>query len=144
LFWRIYHIRLRGTGWPEGPDVEGLRLWGHGYVRRYFEGFTSGLWMKRYRCPDCEGVHTCRPEEFYRGFHYSIVSILLALLSKVTRNRWLRSVSRQAQQYWWRGFRFQASWRCNRRHPGLEALRELLRLGCVPATHGLQCEFLRL
>lgn len=133
--------------WPRPhrcPRCQGSRLWGHGYVFRYFEGISEGLWMKRFRCPDCKAVHTCRIQEFYRGFHYSRLSILLSLLSKIIHGRWLRCLSRQVQQYWYRGLRFQASRRRNCRVPDISSLRWLLRQGIIPATHRIQCEILRL
>jgi hypothetical protein len=45
------------------PECGSIRLWGHGFVLRQFVGFAQGLWMKRYRCPDCHAVHTCRPKQ---------------------------------------------------------------------------------
>ncbi len=53
------------------PNCIGARLWGHGFVLRYFAGFVCGLWMKRWRCPDCGSVHTVRPEEFSPCCKYS-------------------------------------------------------------------------
>jgi len=32
------------------PRCQGVRLWVYGHVFRYFEGFSCGLWMKRFRC----------------------------------------------------------------------------------------------
>jgi len=133
--------------WPRPercPRCEGQRLWGHGYVWRYFEGFVHGLWMKRYRCPDCRAVHTCRPREFYRGFHYSRLSILLALLNRIIHGRWVRCLSRQVQQYWWRGLRRQASRFQNVKVPDSLTLTQLLRKGIIPVTHSFKCEILLL
>ena len=75
--------------WPrpeQCPRCEGQRLWGHGYVQRYFEGWSERIWIKRYRCPDCRAVHTLRPERFYKGFYYSIWTILLSILNRVIHN----------------------------------------------------------
>lgn len=133
--------------WPRPhrcSRCQGYRLWGHGYVYRYFEGFSQGLWMKRYRCPDCRVVHTCRLREFYKGFHYSILSILVSLLNRIIHGRWLKCLSRQLQQYWYRGFCFQASRFRNIKVPDILSLLWLLRGGRIPATHGIQCEILRL
>jgi hypothetical protein len=137
----------RDYPWPRPdrcPGCDGRRLWGHGYVRRYFEGCSEGIWIKRYRCPDCRAVHTLRPQGFYRGFFYSRFSILIALLHKLIHNRWSKSLSRQVQQYWWRGFQRQASYHRNRKQPDLAVLFELLRDGILAVTHSLQCEILRL
>jgi len=133
--------------WPRPercPRCEGRRLWGHGYVQRYFEGWTEGIWIKRYRCPDCRAVHTCRPWEFYRGFHYSRLSILFALLNRIIHGRWVRCLTRQVQQYWWRGLRRQASRFQNVKVPDSHTLGQLLSEGIIPVTHSFQCEILRL
>jgi hypothetical protein len=144
----VKRLVLEGKQYPwlspqRCPSCAGLRLWGHGYVLRYFEGLTYGLWMKRFRCPDCRAVHTCRPVGFYRGFSYSIDTILLSLLEKIHHGRWLRCLSRQSQQYWWRGFRVQASRLRNVINPGLFCLGALIRAGYIPSTHCVQRKILR-
>jgi len=133
--------------WPRPercPRCEGRRLWGHGYVQRYFEGWSEGIWVKRYRCPDCGAVHTLRPETFYKGFYYSILTILLSLLSRIIHNRWLKCLSRQVQQYWWKGLRRQASRFHNVKVPDSLTLVQLLREEIIPVSHLIQREILRL
>lgn len=133
--------------WPrpeQCPRCEGRRLWGHGYVQRYFEGWIERIWIKRYRCPDCRAVHTLRPLEFYRGFYYSVLTILLSILNRIIHNRWLKGFPRQVQQYWWKGFCFQASRYSNRNDPDIEVCRELFDQALIPVTHSFECEILRL
>jgi hypothetical protein len=36
-------------------------------------------------------------------------TVFLSLLRKITHGQWLTGISRQRQQYWWRGFRKHAS-----------------------------------
>ena len=64
LMCRIDLEKIQGLGkqfpWknPKNcPCCSASRLWGHGYVLRYFVGVALGLWMKRWRCPDCGAVH---------------------------------------------------------------------------------------
>jgi len=87
--------------------------------------------MKRWRCPDCGGVHTCRPASHWRRFLAPIAVILASLVGKITGLRWPRSESRQRQQYWYRGSIIQG------RFDGLpSATIESLHLaGIVVATH---------
>ncbi|MFQ6069924.1 MAG: hypothetical protein ACE5LC_05290 [Candidatus Aminicenantales bacterium] len=54
--------------------------------------------MKRYQCPDCSAVHTVRPQGYYRGFQYSVLTILGSFLSWIVHGCGLRSLHRQAQQ----------------------------------------------
>ena len=84
-----------------------LRLWGHGYVRRYFHGFTSGLWIKRYRCPECHAVHTLRHEGYSPGFQYSWATINHSIRVKTHCKTFLKLISRQCQQYWFKAHQFQ-------------------------------------
>lgn len=129
--------------WPRParcPVCQGRRLWGHGYVERYFEGHGRPVWMKRYRCADCGGIHTLRPAGYFRGFFYSVRTILRSLVGKLVRGRWLCRIARQVQQYWFRGFCIQGSWARTRASPDLEVLRDLLACGRVPVSHSLECE----
>ncbi len=106
----VKHLSEAGKtyGWPRParcPGCGSSRLWGHGFVERYFEGFGLPLWVKRFRCPDCRAVHTLRPEAFMRALRYRAEIIVSALREKIAGKRWLRSVSRQTQQYWLRSLR---------------------------------------
>lgn len=133
--------------WPrpeQCPRCEGHRVWGHGYVQRYFEGLFEAVWIKRYRCPDCRAVHTLRPERFYKGFHYSVLTILLSVFNKIVEGRFLKCLSRQAQQYWYKGFCLQACRYSNRKAPDIEVFKELFSQNIIPVTHSFECEILRL
>lgn len=122
------------------PGCRGRRIWVHSYVPRYFEGYVRPLWTIKYRCRDCGAVHTLRPGSFWARFRWSIRTILRALRHKLRHRRWLGSLSRQLQQYWFHGLRMQASRTRNRAGPGLEALGDLLTRDVVPVTHAVQCE----
>jgi hypothetical protein len=139
--------RLRELGkeypWPRPkgcPQCGGARLWGHGYVARYFDGLLEALWMKRYRCPDCGAVHTLRPSSHWRGFLAPWRLILVCLLGKLRGRRWLRRFSRQRQQYWWKGFAKQVA-RQRVQDRSVELLRQLWSQGIILSTHSLKyCE----
>jgi hypothetical protein len=108
------------------------RLWGHGYVLRYFDGVSEGLWMKRWRCVECRAVHTMRPASHWRGFWASQLLIVFSLLQKELNSTWLSGIPRQRQQYWWAGYRTQS------RVDGLPlSVTELLSESIIAATHSL-------
>jgi len=133
--------------WPRPgrcPRCQGRRVWVHSYVPRYFEGYVRPIWTIKYRCQDCAAVHTLRPNGFWARFRYSAQTILRALRHGIRQGRTLKTLSRQLQQYWSRGFRFQASRIRNRAGPGLGVLAGLLRGGLVPVTHSIQSEIRRL
>lgn len=132
--------------WPQlqrCPRCGGRRIWGHGYVLRYFDGWGEGLWMKRYRCLSCWAIHTARPTSHWRGFWAPWPQILVSMLHKLKKGRWLSGLSRQRQQYWWKGFGKQAA---RERHQprSLETLKALVRRWRIVSTHSLEyCEIRR-
>lgn len=82
------------------PACGGARVWGHGFVLRYFFGYGEGLWMKRWRCPDCGGVHTSRPPEYTPGIQYRRDLQIRSLQAKLSGLPFLSEISRQVQQHW--------------------------------------------
>ena len=101
---------------------------------RYFEGFGTCLWVKRFHCPDCLAVHTCRPLGFLRGFRYTAAVIRSSLLSKIGGGGWLKGVARQNQQYWYRCLRFWVSGRCNVKQPAVDSIASFFSEKIFPAT----------
>ncbi len=90
------------------PSCRGNRLWGHGFVLRYFQGFHLGLWMKKWRCPDCGAVHTGRPYDYPPGFQHSENTIYNAIRNKLSQKSYLKEISYQTQQYWHKALSFQS------------------------------------
>jgi len=78
-----------------------------------------------------------RPCSHWRGFWAPGEVILESLQSKLSGTPWLARLSRQRQQYWWRGFLQQAS-RGRLQAPGPRVLRQLLRQRIILATHSLK------
>jgi hypothetical protein len=107
-------------------------------VLRFFDEHEEGLWLKRYRCPECKAVHTVRPESHYRGFWACWRVILLCIYKKGTTNRWLEGLSRQRQQYWWKGFLKQTSRQCNLSEDYQFALMKLFVTNIILSTHSLK------
>lgn len=119
----------KAYSWPRPercPSCMGKRLWGHGFVTRYLEGFVEALLVKRFRCPDCSAVHTCRPRDFPRGLRFSSEVVFQCLCSKIEEDRWPSSVVRQNQQYWYRCLRAWASRQANVIRPTLFHLKAFL------------------
>jgi hypothetical protein len=100
-------------------------------VSRYFDGVAEAVWVKRWRCPDCGAVHTCRPASHWRRFLAPITVILASLRAKLAGLHWPRAESRQRQQYWYHGYSIQS--RFDGLPPAL--LDELLVDSIVVATH---------
>ena len=134
--------------WPR-PDrcrsCGSKRIWGHGYVPRYFEGFIHPLWVRRLRCPDCGTVYTLRPDAFVSRFRYSLVTIALSIAAKITGKASVIPLpSRQALQYWLKSLKFQASRTANVLRPDVNTLYALLSRDIIPFTRSFNRAVLRL
>jgi transposase-like protein len=112
------------------PVCKSKRLWGHGYVIRYFSKGQEGVYLKRWRCPECGAVHTVRPEGFLPRIMTPIKGIYNVLVNKLNGGTFFREFSRQSQQYWWKGFQFQYD-RQKRKNSSTDFLREQLH------SHGI-------
>jgi hypothetical protein len=86
----------------------------------------EAVWIKRFRCPDCSAVHSCRPLDFLKGFRFSGAVIIKSLCIKIGEDRWLSLVVRQNQQYWFRCLRNWASRQANVIKPTLFHLKAFL------------------
>ena len=138
----LKEIQLQGRRFPwkrpgSCPGCQGRRLWGHGFVLRYFHGYAKGLWMRRWRCPDCNAVHTVRPHEYPAGSAYPATTHFESLRRKLTGESFLPSVSRQAQQYWKNAFDFQRHKLENWKTP-LVFFRESIINGRKPVSFSLK------
>lgn len=75
-------------------------LWGHGFVHRYFNKVPEAVFLKRWRCPSCNLIITCRPATYWRYFRESIKGVYDALLARVQGARWPPDVPRQRGGHW--------------------------------------------
>lgn len=78
------------------------RMWGHGFVCRYFAEVCSVLYLKRYRCPGCRAVVTTRPEGYWPRVRSSILTIYQTLKGRFTTGSW--AGNRQRAGHWLRRF----------------------------------------
>lgn len=98
----------RDYPWPRPdncPRCGACRIWGHGYVDCFFDGFHHAFLIKRYRCPDCRCVIRCRPSGYFKRFQAPIETIRKSISSKEERCRWLKGVSCCRQAHWWRALK---------------------------------------
>ena len=88
---------------PEScPRCSSYRLWGHGYVSAYFDGYDQPFTLRRYRCPDCGCVIRLRPKGYFERFQASIASIRSSIISKDGCGRWIGGIGRTRQGHWFR------------------------------------------
>jgi len=93
----------RGYPWPRPercPRCGHTRLWGHGFVSAYFDGYGKPLWLRRYRCPLCRLVLRLRPAGYFQRFQSSIETIRQSLAYRFYHHVWPPGSSRQRQGHW--------------------------------------------
>ncbi len=106
-------IRLgRRYPFPRPPNClkEGCRsqrLWGHGYVEAYFDGYNVSICLRRYRCDDCGCVYTIRPFGYWPRHHVAVRIIFQRLCHRIKQGVWDRSnrLTRQRQGHWLRALK---------------------------------------
>jgi len=128
----------KNYSWPRirhCPKCGRKKVWGHGYVERFFDGWENPLWIKRYRCNECGAVHTVRPKKHWRGFWASSKTIIASLMKKLDEGRWLAMINRQRQQYWWKGFQKQRALEGLSLEASVESLQQLLKRSIIVSTH---------
>jgi hypothetical protein len=119
------------------PCCKSKRLWGHGYTLRYFDEIDDPVPLKRWRCPDCGAVHTIRPTTYSEGFSSLKTTHFKSISEKISRGRWLSDISRQKQQYWYKGFKRQIN-KISISADEFQGLRFLASIGRPLATHSIK------
>ena len=100
------------------------KVWGHGYVPRFFSCLVKALLLKRFRCPACRKIFTMMPEGYDRRYQTPRIVISHAIYSRLAERRWPQGVPRQRASHWLRTFLK----RSRMDHPGLNPLDLLRRL----------------
>jgi hypothetical protein len=83
------------------------RIWGHGFVLRYLDGYAAPLWFRRWRCPDCGCVYTIQHTDYWPRHHAPIQTVVASLSHRITHGFWDQALglTRQRQGHWMRALR---------------------------------------
>ena len=105
IFIKLKELFEQGRNYPwkkpnKCPECGSYRLWGHGYVRICFDGFSEPLLIKRNRCPDCYCVMHFRPKGYFKRIQASKKMIRNCLSGKEKHGKWNPSISRTRQRHW--------------------------------------------
>ncbi|MFH0789431.1 MAG: hypothetical protein V2B13_17710 [Pseudomonadota bacterium] len=114
-------------------------MWGHGFVLAWFDGFLDPLWLKRYRCPDCQCVIRVRPQEYYKRFQAAILTIRDCLSYWMVNRRWKAGPSPPRQRHWFKALRKQLliHWGLNRTEDLLNGFDWLWSQGIIPVSRSV-------
>jgi hypothetical protein len=89
--------------WSRPPPCKcGHIFWGHGYVARYFDGYSEKLWLKKWRCPLCRSVITFFPNGYIKFVQASLETIFKALRERLSFYKWPPWTTRQRAAHWLR------------------------------------------
>ncbi len=65
---------------------KGSRLWGHGFVKSWFDGYVCTLLLRRYRCPLCGCVIKLKPKGYFKRFQAKTESIRFHIVRELEEN----------------------------------------------------------
>jgi hypothetical protein len=82
------------------PRCGSVRVWGHGFVPAYFDGFTECFFLRRFRCSDCQCVIRMKPEGFFNRFHVSMEVIYNSLKDRLASGKWNPFLGKSRQRHW--------------------------------------------
>jgi hypothetical protein len=122
------------------PKCQGVRVWGHGYVTAYFdEAGSQGVYLKRYRCPECGVVIRLRPVDYWRRIQATIATVGRCIGDRLEKGRWPPGSNSARGRQWLRGLKRQV-----RTHLGMsyaeriaEGFLELVRRGVCAVSRAV-------
>jgi len=129
----------RDFQWPRPsccPRCQHYKVWGHGFVERLFDSFSSALLVKRFRCNQCGCVICCRPVTHFSRIQSPAKSIKANLRHRIANGHWPDDIPANRQCHWLRNFKRKAFALFGvvniRNH--LTAYDELLSMGNIPVS----------
>ena len=129
----------RNFNW-EKPDkckqCGSTRVWGHGFVTAYFDGYSGCFYLKRYRCPDCCCVFLMKPEGYFDRFHASIDTINACLKSRLTTGRWPSYIGKSRQRHWLFALKQKAVAWFGMGKDLLDAFKAFVSMEMIPVSRG--------
>ena len=128
--------------WPRPeicPNCKAGRPWGHGFVFAYFDGFTAGLLLHRYRCPHCGCVIRLKPQGYFDRFQSSIETIRSIIRGLVERKLPFSAVSRTRKAHWLKALKrkVRAYFGDPFEHHLLAAFDRLIEMGKIPVSRSI-------
>lgn len=119
------------------PRCGSVRLWGHGFVMAYFDGFSNALWLRRFRCPDCRCIVRMKPEGYFRRFQASIGVIRSCLTRRLTTGQWCPGRSTSRQRHWLSALRSNIAAVLGTGADLMTGFNRLILRGIVPVSRGI-------
>lgn len=119
------------------PRCGSIRVWGHGYVRAYFDDFLECFFLRRFRCPDCTCVIRMKPKGYFNRFHTPIDMIRSCLSHRLLYGRWDPDIGKSRQRHWLSALKRKAMAFFGLCHDLLSAFDRLIEKGEIPVSRGI-------
>ena len=141
---KIKEIIEKGTdySWTKPaicPRCKESKVWGHGHVPAWFDGFNEALYLRRYRCPVCGCVIRMKPSGYFKNFQASIETIRSSISHRLKTGRWPPGLSHTRQGHWLRALIKNIHVYLGNQWKGrmTEAFDRLLERGMIPVTRSI-------
>lgn len=87
---------------PAGCKFCDGRLWGHGFLKRYIEGFKEFLFLKRFICKLCNKTITLTPKDYPKYYSTTLTKIIETLKYRLLNLKWppWPCINRQRSGHW--------------------------------------------
>jgi hypothetical protein len=119
------------------PRCGSVRLWGHGFVMAYFDGFTQGLFLRRFRCPDCKCIIRMKPKGYFHRFRASIAKIRSCLCWRLFFGNWLKQLSGSRQRHWLSALKRKSMAFFGPNTDLMNSFDQLIRMGQIPVSRAI-------
>ena len=119
------------------PRCGSVRVWGHGYVRAYFDDFHECLFLRRFRCPDCACVIRMKPKGYFNRFHASIDTIRSCLYHRLSHGKWEPNITKSRQRHWLLALKRKSMAFFGLCHDLLGAFDRLINMGKIPVSRDI-------
>lgn len=119
------------------PRCGSVRVWGHGFVTAFFDGFDRYVYLRRYRCPDCNCVIRMKPRGYFNRFRACIDVIRQCICHRLSNGRWTGMMSRSRQRHWLSALKKKAMAFFGFGCKPIEAFDRLIALGHIPVSRAL-------
>jgi hypothetical protein len=119
------------------PRCNSVRVWGHGFVTAYFDGYDECIFLRCFRCPDCGCVIRMKPKGYFSRFHTTIEKIRRCLHDRLTCGRWNPLIGKSRQRHWLLALKRNAMAIFGLGHDLLRAFDRLVGMGKIPVSRGI-------
>jgi len=120
------------------PRCNMFRLWGHGFVTKFYDNFAQALFLRRYRCPDCGCVILMKPYGYFRRFQAPIETIRHCISERIKTGRWPPGLAGPRQRHWLRALKRKAlAYRGVNAGPLLDVFDALLKKRIIAVSRSI-------